>query len=53
MLAGENHGHPILKRRFIQTSELCVVGPTLGWVRTMSRFYLLGTPMPREARGGR
>lgn len=53
MLAGENHGHPILTRRFIQTSELCVVAPTLGWVRTMTRFYRLGKLMPREARGDR
>lgn len=52
-LIGENHGHPILKGRLIQTSDLCVAALDRSWARTMSRFYRLGSPAKRETQHGR
>jgi hypothetical protein len=42
---GANRGHPILKGRFIRTTDVWALAPELGWARTLSRFYRLGRPM--------
>ena len=42
-LVGHATGHPRLGDRHTITTELMVHAPTLGWARTLSRFYRLGT----------
>jgi len=43
-LAGEISGHPLLGITTAVTSDLCVFAPDLGWARTFSRYYRLGSP---------
>lgn len=43
-LVGGNSGHPILKSRVIKTSEVWIIAPDFGWLRTYSRLYRLGEP---------
>lgn len=45
-LAGLSSGHPVLpgSARPIITSEVWLIAPQDGWVRTLSRFYRLGKP---------
>lgn len=47
-LIGGNGGHPTLRGPMIQTSEVWVMAPQLGWARTYSRLYRLGEPMHQE-----
>lgn len=42
VLQGYVHGHPALGTTWCRTTELWVIAPDLGWVRTLSRFYRLG-----------
>ena len=49
-LVGGNTGHPTLRRRFVQTTEIWALAPELGWARTLSRYYRLGRPMQSEER---
>ena len=44
-LVGEVTGHPRLGNRNTITTELWLFAPTLGWARTLSRFYRLGQPI--------
>lgn len=44
VLAGNVRGHPLLGDTFVNTSGLWMLSPTLGWARTLSRFYRLGRP---------
>lgn len=44
VLAGNVRGHPLLRDQFVNTSGLWMLSPTLGWARTLSRFYRLGNP---------
>lgn len=48
-LGGHVTGHPRLGDQASVTSEVWVFAPDLGWVRTRSRFYLLGRPSGSEA----
>lgn len=41
-LVGLIHGHPGMDNGPGRTSDLWVVAPDQGWVRTMSRYYRLG-----------
>ncbi|QLH71650.1 DUF6634 family protein [Rhodopseudomonas palustris] len=44
-LTGVVNGHPILKDdKQIHTSTLWVISPVLGYARTFSRLYRLGSP---------
>lgn len=43
-LAGEITGHPLLGTTVGVTSDLYVFAPDLGWARTHSRLYRLGSP---------
>lgn len=43
-LIGQATGHPILGDRMVMTSPLWFADPDGGWVRTLSRFYRLGSP---------
>lgn len=43
-LIGEVQGHPICHGPLIKTSELWAISPELGWARTFSRYYRLGSP---------
>jgi hypothetical protein len=43
-LVGLCSDHPRLHGPLIYTSELWAIAPKLGWARTWSRFYRLGTP---------
>lgn len=48
-LVGRVTGHPLLgDRPHIHTSQLIVIDAEAGWVRTMSRFYRLGSPDKNE-----
>ena len=38
-------GHPLLRDGWIHTSPLIALGTDLGWARTRSRWYRLGTPL--------
>ena len=49
-LTGFIHGHPGLPDGPGRTSDLWVVAPEQGWVRTISRYYRLGQPMEESAR---
>lgn len=44
-LTGFIHGHPRIADGPARTSDLWVVAPDQGWVRTISRYYRLGQPM--------
>lgn len=41
-LVGRVHGHPIVGDRAAVTSEVFAIDEAAGWVRTFSRFYVLG-----------
>lgn len=43
-LKGRVVAHPVIGTATALTSELRVIAPDLGWARTMSRFYRLGSP---------
>lgn len=43
-LIGDVTGHPRLRGRMAMTSPLWFADPGGRWVRTLSRFYRLGTP---------
>ena len=43
-LVGSVHGHPRLRGGLAMTSGLWVWSSSLGWARTMSRYYRLGRP---------
>ncbi len=43
-LIGDITGHPRLRDRMAMTSPLWFADPAARWVRTLSRFYRLGTP---------
>ncbi|WP_363321399.1 DUF6634 family protein [Parvibaculum sp.] len=43
-LQGKVTGHPLLGVTTAVTSDLCVFAPDLGWARTLSRYYRLGSP---------
>ncbi len=45
-LTGSVSWHPLLAGRKIVTSELFAAFPSAGWVRTYSRYYRLGAPLP-------
>lgn len=46
-LTGVIHGHPRIEDgRSAITTELWLLAPTLGYARTLSRFYALGRPGP-------
>ena len=47
-LVGECADHPRLNGPNIVTSGLWVFAPGLGFARTLSRFYRLGSPASRE-----
>ncbi len=38
-------GHPLLRDGWIHTSPLIALGTDLGWAKTRSRWYRLGTPL--------
>lgn len=44
VLAGRVTDHPVLGSTIVTTSDLYVFAPDLGWARTLSRFYRLGSP---------
>ncbi|WP_339828839.1 DUF6634 family protein [uncultured Parvibaculum sp.] len=50
VLAGEVTGHPPFKTTRTITSDLCLFAPDLGWARTFSRYYRLGSPSHKIAR---
>lgn len=44
-IVGSVRGHPILGNRArVHTSQVILVDPQHGWVRTWSRYYRLGAP---------
>ena len=45
-LVGVCGDHPRLNGPMITTTDLWMFAPDLGWARTLSRFYRLGTPRP-------
>lgn len=45
-LTGYVTGHPVLGSRVVVTSQLWWADPKGTWVRTLSRYYRLGTPAP-------
>lgn len=49
-LIGKFHGHPTCHGPISVTSALEAIAPELGWARTRSRFYRLGSPDPRQGR---
>lgn len=49
-LAGEITGHPLLGTTSGITSDLYAFAPGLGWARTHSRLYKLGSPSHDVAR---
>lgn len=48
LLAGDVEGHPQFWSRSIRTSQVWFADPHGRWVRTLSRFYRLGRPGPRD-----
>ena len=46
-LTGEVTGHPRLGDTTVLTTDLWLYAPSLGWARTLSRYYRLGKPMER------
>lgn len=44
-LTGHVIGHPLLGDRAIVTSPVWFADPNGAWIRTLSRFYRLGTPL--------
>ena len=48
-LIGICGNHPRLNGPMVTTTDLWVFAPDLGWARTLSRFYRLGTPRPEGA----
>jgi hypothetical protein len=53
-LVGASSGHPLLPGdgRLIHTSALWAFDREAGWARTLSRWYRLGTPLPRSLHQG-
>ena len=49
-LVGVCGDHPRLNGPMITTTDLWMFAPDLGWARTLSRFYRLGTPRPAGER---
>ena len=49
-LVGICGDHPRLNGPVVTTTDLWVFAPDLGWARTLSRFYRLGTPRPEGDR---
>ncbi|MEP2828070.1 DUF6634 family protein [Parvibaculum sp.] len=49
-LKGRVVAHPIIGTTTALTSEVFVMAPGLGWARTTSRFYRLGSPCDAIAR---
>lgn len=45
---GFGTGHPTLPRGSIKTSQIYVLDPDHRWIRTLSRFYRLGTRRVRR-----
>lgn len=45
LLLGCVAGHPLLRDGWIHTSPLMALGTDLGWARTRSRWYRLGSPL--------
>ena len=48
-LVGVCGNHPRLHGPMVTTTDLWVFAPDLGWARTLSRFYRLGTLRPEGA----
>lgn len=46
---GFGTGHPSLPNGPTQTSQIFIIGPDHRWIRTLSRFYRLGTPRPNSS----
>lgn len=44
-LVGYCEGHPLVTGRLIQTSDVWVLASELGWARTLSRTYKLGSQL--------
>ena len=49
-LKGRVVAHPVIGTTTARTSAVFVMVPDLGWARTMSRFYRLGSPCDATAR---
>ena len=50
-LVGHASGHPVFGDRAVLTSPLCFADPEDRWVRTLSRFYRLGSSVdPKDIR---
>lgn len=47
ILGGHVTGHPLLRDTVITTSPLIALDADVGWARTFSRWYVLGTPAGR------
>lgn len=47
ILGGHVTGHPLLGETTITTSPLIALDADVGWARTLSRWYALGTPAAR------
>jgi hypothetical protein len=45
-LMGNVTGHPLLGGRAVVTSPLWFADPDGAWIRSLSRFYRLGAPLP-------
>src|SRR3546814_6062665 len=52
-MCGSVHDHPLVSDPMVTTSELWVLAPELGWARTYSRFYRLGTALEADDQIGR
>ncbi|HZV04659.1 MAG TPA: DUF6634 family protein [Gemmataceae bacterium] len=44
-LVGYATGHPVFGDGAVMTSPVCLADPDGAWVRTLSRFYRLGSPI--------